>query len=278
MPWLIILTLFLFLTPAAQAKTALSINSYGQPLPVDLQAIVDQTELPTPEALVSVQFAPCPERNKVAACLSSGGEIWIDQRYLNSTALPKILFHELGHLFDRRYLSTEDRRRWTKVLGLRSNQSWSGRPSEWFAELAASCWIPTAKSYSTYRYPFTPEESAPACPALKRLLAGQDWTAQPLIKAKWRLISLSRAPGNKTIRAGAWGGGRIDIKARGSVVSSNSCRGLIRYPGDRRLRFELCNQELRYSKSFSGPAALFYRALPTDRPQKRFTKNGVRVN
>ena len=155
------------LLPAAASATTL-VSGAGQSRPQPYQGWVDQSSVPTPGGVVTLELSDCP----VGPAWASACVLLDEAPTVHLGAMGRdraTLLHELGHVFDEQVMTAADRTRFTSLLGLRG--TWHGDsagdpPHEQFAEAYAFC-ARTARLRSTrlgmYGYVATPGRQRAVC-------------------------------------------------------------------------------------------------------------------
>lgn len=120
------------------------------------QPWVNRAHVPTPAAVVPVRadMGACGEWRTAFGCANMSGPVEIVVRPLGARrgfAERSILYHELGHVFDRLHLSDGDRAWFTRRLKVDAAADWWAEPTGWaplgvrlvpgeaFADLYAMC-------------------------------------------------------------------------------------------------------------------------------------------
>lgn len=162
---------FCFFTESSQAELSIVYGDVNAATySSKIQEIVSEAKAPLPDLKVTLRSDACPGKESAAGCAVRGSgrnsEIYI--RYSPSYTkdqLEPIFYHELGHLFDFRYLTERDQRLMKVVLGFPISSEWgyanngvggvfTPSAQEWFAEAASFCYMGRAETYPTYDYPF----------------------------------------------------------------------------------------------------------------------------
>ena len=119
------------------------------PTPVDLRGRelggathrwLHQAKVPLPKGRVQIIRGACPGHPSYDACVITRRprRIYMAVR-LNQPR--RLLYHELGHVFDLRVLNNRERRGFKKIMGIRRKGWFRGAlpPAEWFADGYARC-------------------------------------------------------------------------------------------------------------------------------------------
>ena len=129
----------LIATPAAAHPPA-PVDQAGRAVRGKLHAWMHQAKVPLVRGRVQIRRVPCPPNPSFAGCVVFARPRTL---YLSPNLFEprRILYHELGHIFDLHVLNARERRRFKRILGIRRPGWFHGGlpPSEWFADGYASC-------------------------------------------------------------------------------------------------------------------------------------------
>jgi hypothetical protein len=109
------------------------------------QRYADASLVPTVPGRVRLVLEPCPGgTSDIVACTTwDGRTIYLNERSIAEPTRHVILLHELGHVLDFRHLTSDDRRTFRRLLGIRRLWGdWAGRkppPRELFGDAYAAC-------------------------------------------------------------------------------------------------------------------------------------------
>jgi len=148
----------------------------GAPLGGALHSWLHQAKVPLVRGRVRVLLGGCPGRPLFVGCIFTKRPRVI---YLSPAARrPRaVLYHELGHTFDLRVLRPRHRKRFKRLVGIRTRGWFSSSPpaSEWFADAYALCAerkrLGEARAATAYGYRARPRRHRRVC-ALIRDAAG----------------------------------------------------------------------------------------------------------
>ena len=129
------------LTPGvAQARGLTLVKKNGKKVGGSYQRWADRSRIPTVRGRVRVLLTGCPARPRLAGCVYSSRLRTI---YLvrGAPRMRRVLYHELGHLFDFRLMGRGERRAYKRLIGQRGRGWFAGKnpPAEQFAEAYALC-------------------------------------------------------------------------------------------------------------------------------------------
>lgn len=112
----------------------------GRPIGGATHKWLHQAKVPLPQGRVQIIRGSCPGHPTFDACVITRqpGRIYMAVR-LNQPR--RLLYHELGHVFDLRVLNNRDRRAFKRIMGIRRNGWFKGAlpPAEWFADGYERC-------------------------------------------------------------------------------------------------------------------------------------------
>lgn len=128
------------LSAPAAAHPPAPVDVFGQPVRGKMHAWMHQAKVPLVRGRVQISRSLCPGNPTFAACV-----LFRTPRTIYM--LPKLreprrlLYHELGHVFDLRVLNGRERRRFKRIAGIRRDGWFHGGlpPAEWFADGYATC-------------------------------------------------------------------------------------------------------------------------------------------
>lgn len=157
------------LVPASSAEATTLTLADGTTRPQPYQAWADNARVPTPPGTVTLDLAGCDE---LFACAPEGSR----SIFLSADdASPRVLLHELGHVFDDTVLPAWARDRFQAIL--RRRGAWaaasSRRPAnEQFAEAYALCarHASIKERYAGgYEYSPTPAQHRQVCSVIRQV-------------------------------------------------------------------------------------------------------------
>jgi hypothetical protein len=125
---------------SASAHPPAPVTVGGRPITGTVHRWLHQAKAPLVHGRVQLVFRACPRHAWLAACVFSNRprRIYIRRGLVDQR---RILYHELGHVFDFKVLNRRERRRFKRVMHLR-RRGWyggGGRAAEWFADGYSLC-------------------------------------------------------------------------------------------------------------------------------------------
>ncbi len=167
---------------AAEARTLKLVAPGGKGLAGPYQGWADRSRVPTVRGRLRVVLTGCPRRPRLSGCIYSTR---LHTLYLKrgATGLKATFFHELGHLFDFRLMSTRERQAFKRLSGQRRRRWFGGvdPPSERFAEAYSLCARHSRirrAARGTYGFRTHPRRHAAVCRLIRRI-AGPAERPQP---------------------------------------------------------------------------------------------------
>jgi hypothetical protein len=124
----------------ALAHPPAPVSERGRAVRGKLHSWMHQAKVPLVNGRVQIRRRACPSNPRVAGCVYSGRPRTLYmKRGLNEPR--RILYHELGHVFDLRVLNRRERGIFKRIVGIRRRGWFRGGlpPAEWFADGYASC-------------------------------------------------------------------------------------------------------------------------------------------
>jgi hypothetical protein len=168
----------------ALAHPPAPVTEDGQPIGGKVHSWIHQSKAPLVRGRVQIRRASCPGHPTFAGCVVSSRPRTL---YLKEglTELRRVLYHELGHVFDLRVLNRRERAVFKRIVGIRRTGWFRGGlpPAEWFADGYAACALrrvlrrrgrPTPYGYSP-----TPRQHARACRLIRKAAAPGGRPPQP---------------------------------------------------------------------------------------------------
>jgi hypothetical protein len=126
----------------ALARTPVAVDEMGRPIRGLLHTWLRQAKVPLVRGRVQIRQVPCPLNVTLAGCVFTAHPRIL---YLRPGAANprRVLYHELGHVFDLRVLNSRERRRFKRIVGIHRTGWFHGGlpPAEWFADGYAACAI-----------------------------------------------------------------------------------------------------------------------------------------
>jgi hypothetical protein len=155
--------------PASSAEATTLTLPDGAARPQPYQAWVDDALVPTPPGSVVLDLAGCDE---LVACAPEGAR---SIALSHDDASPRVLLHELGHVFDDTVLTGSARERFQAIM--RKRGSWAAVSSrspanEQFAEAYALCarHASIKERYAGgYQYSPTPAQHRQVCAVIRQV-------------------------------------------------------------------------------------------------------------
>lgn len=153
------------------------VTSDGRPLRGPYQSWVHRSLMPKVPGPVTVYFSGCPGNRRFDGCVNKRRPSVI---HLRPRAGRLLFYHELGHLFDYRLLTSADRLTFRRLTGAAppAARSWRGGSnplSERFAEAYALCSRyrtvkrPIVRRASHFRYAASARTHRSVCRLIKRV-------------------------------------------------------------------------------------------------------------
>jgi hypothetical protein len=132
----------LVVAASAPAHPPAPVDDRGRQITGRLHAWMHQAKVPLVRGRVRIRREACPGHPELAGCVFTLRA----RTFYMKPGVPdprRLLYHELGHVFDFRVLNNRDRRRFKRILGIHSRGWMLGGlpPSEWFADGYAACAI-----------------------------------------------------------------------------------------------------------------------------------------
>jgi hypothetical protein len=129
-----------------------------------------RSKVPLVRGRVAIRRSLCPASPTLAGCvfLRAPRTIYLLPHVRTSEAR-RLLYHELGHVFDLLVLNGRERRRFKRIAGIRRDGWFSGGlpPAEWFADGYATCAARTRvrrhSRATPYGYAPRPRQHARVC-------------------------------------------------------------------------------------------------------------------
>jgi hypothetical protein len=143
-----------------------------------------QAKVPLVGGRVQIRRQSCPGHPSLAACVFSRRP-WILYLKPGLKEPRRLVYHELGHVFDLRVLNRRERGIFKRIMGIRLRGWFRGGlpPAEWFADGYAGCALrrqlrrrarPTAYGYSP-----TTSQHARVCQLIRDAASPQGRPPQP---------------------------------------------------------------------------------------------------
>ena len=126
--------------PAVQAHPPSPVDRHGRALGGSVHRWLHAAKVPLVKGRVQVVRTGCPGHPNFDGCVFTKrpGRLYLAARLRNPR---RLLYHELGHVFDLRVLNNAERRGFKRIMGIR-RRGWYGGvlpPAEWFADGYAGC-------------------------------------------------------------------------------------------------------------------------------------------
>jgi hypothetical protein len=139
---LAVVTLLAAVVTAApgDARGSLVVDETGRPARGKLHTWIRQAKVPLARGRIQIRRMPCPLSAGLAGCVYTARPRIVYLRP-NLREPRRIVYHELGHVFDLTVLNSRERRRFKRIAGIH-RAGWFGGglpPAEWFADGYALC-------------------------------------------------------------------------------------------------------------------------------------------
>ena len=124
----------------ALGRGPLVVDQQGRQIRGKLEAWVLRSKVPLPSGLIQIRRLPCPFNAALAGCVYTRRPRIVYMRPgLHEPR--RILYHELGHVFDLAVLNRRERVRFKRIVGIRRAGWFAGAlpPAEWFGDGYALC-------------------------------------------------------------------------------------------------------------------------------------------
>jgi hypothetical protein len=163
----------LALAAPASAHPPTPISAGKRPITGKLHSWLHRAKVPLVRGRVQIVRRGCPRYSHLAACVYSSRP----RRIYMKRGLPaarRVLYHELGHVFDLAVLHRRERRRFKRIMHLRRSGWFSGRrmPAEWFADGYSLCALGRRMhARGLYGYRPTRRQHRAVCRLIKRAAA-----------------------------------------------------------------------------------------------------------
>jgi hypothetical protein len=174
------------MTMAAPADASLPklVGVHGQPIGGKYNRWVKRAKVPLVRGRVQLVFSGCPGRPAFAACVFSRRPRRI---YLRPglRGARRVLYHELGHVFDLTVLNRRERRAFKRIMHLKRARWFGGvrPPAEWFADGYAQCALGRRPRGGTqYGYRPSRRQHAAVCRLVRRAAAPRGTPPQRPLK------------------------------------------------------------------------------------------------
>ena len=116
------------------------VDQQGHAIRGKLHAWIARSKVPLPSGRVQIRRLPCPLNAAFAGCVYTKHPRIVYMRPgLHEPR--RILYHELGHVFDLTVLNMRERARFKRIVGIRRSGWFQGAlpPAEWFGDGYALC-------------------------------------------------------------------------------------------------------------------------------------------
>lgn len=161
--------------PAAAHPPA-PVDGKGRAIRGSIHAWMHQAKVPLVGGRVRIRHRSCPGNPSLAGCVFSRRPRTL---YLRPGLREprRLLYHELGHVFDLRVLNRRERGAFKRIVGIRRRGWFRGGlpPAEWFADGYAGCAVRQKLRRrarpTPYGYTPTPRQHARVCRLIRRAAA-----------------------------------------------------------------------------------------------------------
>jgi hypothetical protein len=135
----VVLVAAVLAAPAA-GRMPVVVDQSGKPVRGKLHAWLRRAKVPLPGGRIQVRRLPCPLDASLAGCVYTARPRIVYMR-ANLHEPRRIVYHELGHVFDLTVLNMRERARFKRIVGIRRSGWFRGDlpPAEWFGDGYALC-------------------------------------------------------------------------------------------------------------------------------------------
>jgi hypothetical protein len=168
----------------ALAHPPAPVTERGRPIRGKVHRWIHQAKVPLVRGRVQIRRRACPGHPSFAGCvLSARPRTVYLKRDLDEPR--RLLYHELGHVFDLRVLNRRERGVFKRIVGIRRSGWFQGGlpPAEWFADGYAACALHQRLRRrgrpTPYGYGPTPRRHARVCRLIKNAAAPRGRPPQP---------------------------------------------------------------------------------------------------
>jgi hypothetical protein len=152
----------------AVAHPPAPVTQQGEPIRGSIHRWIHESKAPLVRGRVQIRRGACPGHPSFAGCVFSKRPRTL---YLKPDLREprRLLYHELGHVFDLRVLNRSERGAFKRIMGIRSRGWFRATlpPAEWFADGYAGCAVRrrlrTQARPTPYGYTPTPRQHARVC-------------------------------------------------------------------------------------------------------------------
>jgi hypothetical protein len=168
----------------AVAHPPAPVTERGKPIRGSFHSWIHQAKTPLVRGRVQIRRGACPGHPSFRGCVFSNRPRTLYLRRGLSDAR-RLLYHELGHVFDLKVLNRRERAAFKRVVGIRRSGWFRGAlpPAEWFADGYAGCALRrrlrTQARPTPYGYTPTPRQHARVCTLITRAAAPRGRPAEP---------------------------------------------------------------------------------------------------
>jgi hypothetical protein len=160
------------------------VDELGRPVRGQLHAWMHQAKVPLVRGRIVIRRALCPSAPALAGCVFPARPriLWLSPSLFEPR---RLLYHELGHVFDLLVLNQRERRRFKRIAGIRRRGWFHGGlpPAEWFADGYASCAVRLrlrrAVRPTPYGYSPSPRRHARVCALIRAAARPRGRRPQP---------------------------------------------------------------------------------------------------
>src|SRR5918992_684392 len=125
---------------SAQAHPPAPVSEKGRAIRGTVHTWFHQAKVPLFRGRVQIRRRACPGHPRLAGCVFSSRPrtLYLKTRLREPR---RLLYHELGHVFDLRVLNRRERGAFKRIVGIRRSGWFRGGlpPAEWFADGYAGC-------------------------------------------------------------------------------------------------------------------------------------------
>ena len=134
-----VLTTLVVAAPAV-GRAPVVLDQDGRAIRGKLHAWIDRSKVPLPTGRIQIRRLPCPLDLSLAGCVYTKRPRIVYMRPALHEPR-RILYHELGHVFDLTVLNMRERTLFKRIIGIRSAGWFRGAlpPAEWFGDGYALC-------------------------------------------------------------------------------------------------------------------------------------------